>query len=391
MRVLLLTFYFHPDLSAGSFRATALTKALREIDPSVTVDVVTTMPNRYSSFPTDAPVIEETDNVTIRRIELPAHKGGMFDQSLAYWSFASQARNLVRNQQYDLVVATSGRLMTAVLAAWVASRKCVPLYLDIRDIFVDTIKDILPRYTALLTKPLFGAMERWAVERADKVNLVSRGFAGYFEGRYPQKRFSYFTNGIDDEFLDLQQEGQQEPRHPLPLRVVYAGNIGDGQGLHAILPVLGKRMEGRVDFRVIGDGSRKELLRAGLDSDGVTNVALLPPMPRDQLIKEYKQADVLFLHLNDYDAFKKVLPSKVFEYAAMGKPIWAGITGYSAEFVRTEISNAAVFPPCDAVAAEQALVNLVIRDAPRSEFVKKFARANICRDLAKDILSLVRP
>lgn len=388
--MLLLTLYFHPDLSAGSFRATALTKALREIDPSLKIDVVTTLPNRYSSFSTAAPVIEEADNVMIRRIELPAHKGGMFDQSLAYWSFASQARSLVRNRQYDLVVATSGRLMTAVLAAWIASRKHVPLYLDIRDIFVDTIKDILPKYMAFLTKPLFGAMERWAVGRANKVNLVSRGFAAYFEGRYPQQRFSYFTNGIDDEFLTSQQEGQQEPKHPRLLSVVYAGNIGDGQGLHAILPALGKRMEGRVDFRVIGDGSRKDLLRTGLASAGVTNVALLPPMPRDQLIEEYKQADVLFLHLNDYDAFKKVLPSKIFEYAAMGKPIWAGITGYSAEFVRTEISNAAVFPPCDAVAAEQALVNLVIRDAPRSEFVKKFARVNICRDLAKDILSLVR-
>lgn len=391
MRVLLLTFYFQPDLCAGSFRAAALAKALREIDPSVEVDVVTTLPNRYSSFSTDALGIEETDGVTIRRIKLPSHKSGMLDQSVAFWSFASQARSLVRKRHYDLVIATSSRLMTAVLGAWVASGKHVPLYLDIRDIFVDTIKDILPKRSALLAKPLFAVLESWAVNRASKVNLVSRGFAGYFENRYPRQRFSYFTNGIDDEFLTSQPEEQQEPKHSLPLRVVYAGNIGEGQGLHAILPELGKRMKGRANFRVIGDGGRKDLLQTRLDSTGVTNVVLLPPMPRDQLIEEYKQADVLFLHLNDYDAFKKVLPSKIFEYAAMGKPIWAGIPGYSAEFVRTEISNAAVFPPCDAIAAELALASLIIRDKPRSEFVKKFARANICHDLAKDILTLVKP
>ncbi|MDP2751407.1 MAG: glycosyltransferase family 4 protein [Rhodocyclaceae bacterium] len=367
-----------------------MTRALREIDPSIELDVVTTLPNRYNSFCLDAPVIEEWDGVTIHRIELPAHKSGMWDQSLAFWSYASQARNMARNSQYDLVIATSSRLMTAVLGAWVASQQRAPLYLDIRDIFVDTIRDVLPRCSALLAKPLFAALERWAVKQANKVNLVSRGFAGYFEDRYPRQRFSYFTNGIDDEFLTSQPEEQQEPKHSLPLRVVYAGNIGEGQGLHAILPELGKRLEGRVNFRVIGDGGRKDLLRTGLDSAGVTNVALLPPMSRDQLIEEYKQADVLFLHLNDYDAFKKVLPSKVFEYAAMGKPIWAGIPGYSAEFVRTEISNAAVFPPCNAVAAEQVLVTLAIRDAPRCDFVKKFSRVNICRDLAKDILTLVR-
>ena len=389
MRVLLLTLYYFPDLSAGSFRATALTKALREIDPSVEIDVVTTLPNRYSSFSIEAPVFEVTDGAVIRRIELPAHKSGMLDQTLAYWSFASQARKMVRNSHYDLVIATSGRLMTAVLGAWIASRKRIPLYLDIRDIFVDTIKDVLPKRSALLAKPLLGALERWAVTRAKKVNLVSRGFAGYFEHRYPRQKFSYFTNGIDDEFLSSQPEEQQKRKRTGPLTVVYAGNIGEGQGLHAILPELGKRLEGRVTFRVIGDGGRKDHLRAGLDSAGVTNVVLLPPMPRDQLIEEYKQADVLFLHLNDYDAFKKVLPSKIFEYAAMGKPIWAGIPGYSAEYVRTEIGNAAVFQPCDSAAAERALANLVIRDEPRRAFVRKFARANICRDLAKDILSIV--
>jgi glycosyltransferase involved in cell wall biosynthesis len=278
--------------------------------------------------------------------------------------------------------------MTAVLGAWVASGKRIPLYLDIRDIFVDTIKDVLPARSALLAKPVFSALERWAIKRATKVNLVSRGFAGYFEGRYPWQKFAYFTNGIDDEFLMLPPMERQNSNHSSALRVVYAGNIGEGQGLHAILPALGKRLDGKVDFRVIGDGGRKELLQGELDAAGVTSVTLLPPMARDRLVDEYRQADVLFLHLNDYEAFKRVLPSKVFEYAAMGKPIWAGISGYSAEFVRTEISNAAVFSPCDAAAAEQALASLEIRDEPRREFVKKFTRANICRELAADILML---
>ncbi|MBE0613515.1 MAG: glycosyltransferase family 4 protein [Burkholderiales bacterium] len=390
MRVLLLSFYFRPDLSAGAFRATALVKAIREVDPSTKIDVVTTLPNRYGSFSADALAIEQADGVIIRRIALPAHKSGMFDQSLAFWKFARQAQYLVRDQHYDLVFATSSRLMTAVLGAWVSSKRCVPLYLDLRDIFVDTIKDVLPKRTALFVKPLFDVLERWAVKRAEKVNLVSRGFSEYFESRYPQQKFSYYTNGIDDDFLTSQPVEQQVANHSLPLRVLYAGNIGEGQGLHAILPVLGKRLQGRIQFIVIGDGGRKDMLRAALELAGVSNVELLPPMARDQLIEEYKLADVLFLHLNNYDAFRKVLPSKLFEYAAMGKPIWAGVPGYSAEFVRAEVSNAAVFPPCNAVAAEQALGRLVIQDAPRKEFIKKFARGSICRELAKDILALAQ-
>ena len=51
MRIGVLTFYYPPDLSAGSFRAAALLAALREQAPPGThIDVITTMPNRYHSF-----------------------------------------------------------------------------------------------------------------------------------------------------------------------------------------------------------------------------------------------------------------------------------------------------------------------------------------------------
>jgi len=388
LRVLFLTFYHYPDLSAGSFRATALVKALKEINPLIQLDIMTTLPHRYSSFCAEAPVKEEKDGVKIQRIKLPAHKSGMLDQSLAFCSFARQVRHLVIKNDYDLVIATSSRLMTAVLASWVASNKKIPLYLDIRDIFADTIKDVLPKFSAFFAKPFFSMLEKWAIKRASKVNLVSPGFAEYFETRYPQQKFSYFTNGIDEEFLNSQPKSKPDRNVSSPLRIVYAGNIGEGQGLHEILPGLANRLSEKAGFRIIGDGGRKNLLIKRLESAKVKNVELLPPMTRDQLIEEYKQADVLFLHLNDYEAFKKVLPSKIFEYAVMGKPILAGVPGYSAEFIRAEISNAAVFHPCDELDAIKSLESLSIHDSSRGEFVDKYSRANICRDLAKDILSL---
>lgn len=97
---------------------------------------------------------------------------------------------------------------------------------------------------------------------------------------------------------------------------------------------------------------------------------------------------MLFLHLNDHDAFRKVLPSKVFEYAALGKPIWAGISGYAASFVSEHIENAAVFAPCDAAAGIQSFKTLNIMTRPRHAFVERFARGRIMREMAKDVLSL---
>ena len=121
---------------------------------------------------------------------------------------------------------------------------------------------------------------------------------------------------------------------PRALQVVYAGNIGEGQGLHAILPQLAQRLGGRAQFRVIGDGGRRELLLERLRQAGVHTVEVLPPMPRSALLEAYSTADILFLHLNAQAAFEKVLPSKIFEYAATGKPIWAGVAGYAAQLHR---------------------------------------------------------
>jgi hypothetical protein len=349
------------------------------------IEVLTTLPNRYSSFSVEAPTEEADDFVTITRIELPAHKSGMVDQAKAFIFYARAVLRHMRNNEYDLVFATSSRLMTAVLGAWVARSKKIPLYLDIRDIFVDTIKDVLPRRFAVLAKPFFAALERWAVGGASRVNLVSRGFAAYFEPRYPGNDFSYFTNGIDDEFLGLPASENKATNEGL-VQVLYAGNLGEGQGLHAIIPQLAVAMRGRANFKIIGDGGRKDALQMAIKQSGVDNVELLPPMKREFLIDAYTKADVLFLHLNNYEAFEKVLPSKLFEYGATGKPIWAGVSGYAAEFLRTEMSNAEVFNPCDAIDAERAFLMLNMRTENRAQFIAKFSRKNIANIMARDIL-----
>jgi len=391
LKILILSFYFRPDLCAGSFRATALVNELRTALPERSqIDVVTTLPNRYKSFSVEAPQSEYQDNVSVYRIPIPSHKSGILDQSLTFLFYFWRTVRYVKTRDYDLVLATSSRLMTAALGSWIARRKNVALYLDIRDVFVDTITDVLPKCVGSVLKPGLSLLESWTIGKAVRVNLVSEGFADYFRKRYPKIRYSFFTNGIDDEFLAVGlMTNHRKKETGSVVRVVCAGNIGEGQGLHGIIPKLARRMKDRVCFRIIGDGGRKALLRDALERAEVDNVELIDPMPRDQLIRAYLDADVLFLHLNGYRAFEKVLPSKIFEYGALGKPIWAGLRGYSAKFVKSEIKNVAVFTPCDVEAAEKVFDNLVLQNIPRPEFIDKFSRANIMKRMVQDILSLM--
>lgn len=387
MRILVLSFYFPPDLSAGSFRVAGLVDALvRRAPPGTTIDIVTTLPNRYRTFSAEAPCREQRGPVSIVRIPLPPHQSGMMDQSRAFMAFVAGVGREIR-PPYEVVVATSSRLMTAVLGAWVARMTRAPLLLDIRDIFADTIGDVARGTIASLTRPAFAFLERWAITRASRVNLVSPGFASYFQGRYPARRFSYLTNGIDEEFVGTSAEISTVAAQP-PYVVLYAGNLGEGQGLHVIVPELARRMAGRIHFVIVGDGGRRVALERAVAASGVTNVEIRDPVARPALLELYRRADVLFVHLNDYPAFRKVLPSKLFEYAALGKPLWAGVAGYAASFIETEIDNAAVFPPCDAEAAVGAFESLRLQSSSRPDFVAKYSRHRISDELASEVLAV---
>ena len=82
MKILFLTFYFEPDLCAGSFRNSSLLQDLHsKIKKTDSIDVISTQPNRYDSYKVNSKDFEKRfENLTIRRINLPNHKGGIISQ-----------------------------------------------------------------------------------------------------------------------------------------------------------------------------------------------------------------------------------------------------------------------------------------------------------------------
>jgi len=94
--------------------------------------------------------------------------------------------------------------------------------------------------------------------------------------------------------------------------------------------------------------------------------------------------------LNNLKALQKVLPSKLFEYAATGKPILAGVGGYAASFIHEHIQNAEVFAPRDAKAAVQAFKRLDKSIVDRSSFARKYSRTEIMKKMAQEIINCAR-
>ena len=73
MKILVLSFYYTPDLCAGSFRSSALIEELIKYK-EIEIEIVTTQPNRYSTFSVTSTKFEQKGNLNIHRIKIPSHK-----------------------------------------------------------------------------------------------------------------------------------------------------------------------------------------------------------------------------------------------------------------------------------------------------------------------------
>jgi hypothetical protein len=384
-RILYLSFYFEPDLCAGSFRNSPLAKELaRQLEGKVLIDVITTMPNRYSSYSADCSKSEKAGNLHIERILLPIHKNGFIDQLNAFRHYYFSVKKIIALNKYDLVFASSSRLFTAFLGYRIAKRHKLPLYLDIRDIFTDTLNDVLSNnIVKIALLPVLRQFEKKVFNYAKHINLISAGFKSYFE-KYDNPNYSYFTNGIDNEFI---HESTYEELLPItPIIITYAGNIGEGQGLHKIIPEAANLLGENYVFKIIGDGGARLLLENEINRLSLKNVIIEKPISRIDLIEAYKHSHYLLIHLNDYAAFEKVLPSKVFELGAFPRPIIAGVNGYSRLFIEQNLTDYILFEPTNSTELVSKIKNYKYNIPKRNLFIQQFSRTNINIKMAESII-----
>ena len=311
MRIAILSYYYPPDLSAGSFRVHSLVKefAERNLDAKTEIDVITTTPTRYIEYSKRAIICENDERgptgVLIKRIYVPNFQLGLIGQIINFCKYAVGVGLYCSHRDYDIVFATSSRLMTAVLGVMVARNCHARLYVDIRDLFVDTISDLYRGRIGKVLEYLFSKLEVLVIRSAWKINVVSEGFLPYINKKYGQVAVSNFTNGIDSEFENLSIHSKNiKVFDEDVINILYAGNIGKGQRLEKILPDLADALGQKFIFTVIGDGGLKTELLDVINKRTLKNIKLIDPMPRSDLLNYYRKSDILFLHLDDCAAFE---------------------------------------------------------------------------------------
>lgn len=364
MRILILTQWYPPE---PALLLQELAQSLQKRGHQVTV--LTGFPNYptgrlYPGYALRLRLQETLDSVPIVRVPLyPEHSRSGLRRALNYFSFALSSAFLGPwyVQRPDVLFVYHPPL-TIGIPAYILSRLWrVPFVYQIQDMWPETLSA-----TGMLKNPrLLGWIDRlarWVYKKAHSILVISPGFRrNLLEKGVPDEKIHVISNWVDPATY-YQAEPDPELAQKLGLagrfNVMYAGNIGEAQGLETVIETARLlRDDPQVQFVLVGDGVALPRLQRLVEQEGLTNVRFLGRYPAHEMPGLYALADALLVHLKDDPLFRITIPSKTLAYLGAGKPILAAVAGDVADLIES-VGAGLTCPPENASALAAAVRTL---------------------------------
>ena len=365
MNILFLTHYFPPEVNAPASRT--FDHCREWVREGHAVTVVTNTPNHpkgevYPGYRNRLFQREERDGIQVIRLftYVTANEGiakRTLNFILFFFMSVLAAPFLPR---CDVVVSTSPQFF-AGLAGYVVGRlKRAPWVLEIRDLWPESILSVGAISNQKIIR-LLESLEAFAYRKADAIVSVTDAFKVHIEARGGRGKVSVIKNGVD---LSLFKTAPRDRAFAEELGVdgkfvaAYVGTHGMAHGLDTILDAAGRLdTEPGIVFLLVGEGSEKRRLERKRDEMGLTNVVMLGQQPKECMPRLWSVSDVSLVLLRKLDLFTTVIPSKIFESMAMGKPIVLGVLGESRAIVEAAGAGVGIEPE-DAGALAEAVRKL---------------------------------
>ena len=263
---------------------------------------------------------------------------GTMKRILDYMSFALTSFFASLFIKTDIIIATSPQLFTAVGGYLSAVLKRKPWIMEVRDLWPESIQVL----GAISSKSILTKLERlvdFLYQKANHIVVVTDEFKRRIseEGISPDK-ISVVKNGVKlSRYFEVEKNKDLIERYQLEGKFVvgYIGTHGMAHGLDIILDAVSQITDPEIHFLFIGDGALKKRLIQQQEDLGLTNVTMLDSVTMEEVSDYISIIDAALVPLRKNDTFKTVIPSKIFENAAMGKPILLGVEGESKEIIES--------------------------------------------------------
>jgi len=342
LKILFITDNFPPEVNAPATRTYEHCKEW--VQQGADITIITCAPNFphgrvFEGYRNRLYQTENVEGMKVIRVwsYISANKG-FAKRVLDYLSFAHSAFWAGLFQDFDIVVATSPQFFTTWTGWALSKAKKKPWIFELRDLWPESIKTVgamkqgrAIEWLESIELGLYRSCDRVvAVTDAFKENLISRGIA-------PEK-IEVVTNGSNMElFFPREKDGEIVKRYGLEGKFVvgYIGTHGMAHSLDFVVNALTRVDDPEIVFLFIGDGAMKEEVVAQAKKLELTNALFLDPIPKEEVPRYLSCLDLSLAPLKRSDTFKTVIPSKIFEASAMGKPTLLGVEGQAQRIIET--------------------------------------------------------
>ena len=396
MNILFFTHYFPPEGNAPASRTHEMCK--RWVADGHRVTVVTGVPNVpdgvvYDGYRNRLRQREVLDGIDVVRVwtYIAPNKGTArrIANYVSYMLSATLAALFLPRP--DLCIATSPQFFCGWAGTLYSTLRRVPFILEIRDIWPDSIETVgamshprVLRFVAWLAKRMY--------DSADHIVTVGDGYRGeLIRVGVAADRVSVVSNGADlERFVPRPPDSALLARYGLGGRFVLAtvGTLGMGSGLDVMVRAARLLKDaGREDIGLllVGDGAVRTELEQAARAQGLDNIVFAGRQPKERIPDFIASSSACLAHLRKAELFKTVLPSKIFEAAAMERPIVLGVEGQAAALVERADAGICIEPE-----NERQLVEAIERLAADPDLCRRFGasgRDYVRKHFDRDVLA----
>lgn len=337
MHILFLSHYFPPEVNAPASRTYESAKVWVREGHRVTV--VTAAPAHprgvvYPGYRNRWKTRETVDGIELIRIwTFIAANKGFGRRILGFLSFPlSILLHRFSLPRADVVVSSSPQFF-AGLSGRLLRRRDMPWVFEVRDLYPESVVAVGAMKKGRTIRFLEW-VEKRAYRSANAIVSVTDSFVAHIRARGATCPIAVIKNGVDLDFYEA--EGSQAAgdafRREFGLEgkfiAAYVGTHGMAMGLTTILDAAElTRDDPGIVYLLVGDGAERATLVAERDRRGLANVLIIGQRPKSDMPAIWNATDASLVLLRRKDAFKAVLPSKMFEAMAMRRPIILGVEG----------------------------------------------------------------
>ena len=290
--------------------------------------------------------------VPVHRAPLyPSHSASAAPRMANYLSFAAGGSAVARRAigRPDIWLVYSSPATAAIPAIRLQRRHRAPVFLLVQDLWPDSVTG-----SGFVGGAAGRAVERgltafcdWTYRHAAGVGVISPGMRGVLVDRgVPDDKIFDTPNWIDDGHLMPTTAPAEVDRSALGVPAgrlwMYAGNLGELQGLDALVRAFARRPAAQLVL--VGDGVARERLIALAAELGASNIRFLPSTPIDQVGELIAASDIQVVSLHDTPLLRVTMPSKVQTSLAAARPVLVHAAGDAAAVVTAAAAGWAATP-----------------------------------------------